>query len=74
MGSFPNRYSAPMLVYAYVAGIPWGNKQIINMKHLATVFKDDSLDTKILNLLIPYGTFLKNCAYRSIARKFGLTN
>lgn len=46
VGSFPNGNSAFMLVYArlrHITGIQWGNKKLMNMKHLETVLEDTSI-------------------------------
>ena len=46
VGSFPDGNSALMLVCArlrHVAGIQWGNKKYMNMKHLKAAFEDTSI-------------------------------
>ena len=46
VGGFPDGNSALMLVCArlrYVAGIQWGNKKYINMKHLEVALEDASI-------------------------------
>ena len=46
VGSFPDGNSALMLVCArlrHVAGIQWGNKKYMNMKHLEVALEDSSI-------------------------------
>ena len=46
VGSFPDGYSALMLVCArlrYVAGTQWGNKKCVNVKHLETIPENASV-------------------------------